>query len=153
MKKLNAITLAGFALCGVLLGMKALDLAEAGITLLLMVWAATPTAQLPHAPRWCCTPCLARRLALALPCTSCTARTSSTSAAQSGSRPPSRPPTRERQGNMDDLKELRALRDRLLQSIGWYTGKAENGSTEVKTDDVICRLRWVLNGEEPRQGA
>ena len=38
MKKLNAITLAGFALCGVLLGMKALDLAEAGITLLLMVW-------------------------------------------------------------------------------------------------------------------
>ena len=30
MKKLNAITLAGFALCGVLLGMKALDLAEAG---------------------------------------------------------------------------------------------------------------------------
>ena len=34
---------------------------------------------------------------------------------------------------MDDLKELRALRDRLLQSIGWYTGKAENGSTEVKT--------------------
>lgn len=39
-------------------------------------------------------------------------------------------------GNMDDLKELRALRDRLLQSIGWYTGKAENGSTEVKTDDV-----------------
>lgn len=39
---------------------------------------------------------------------------------------------------MDDLKELRALRDRLLQSIGWYTGKAENGNTEVKTDDVIC---------------
>ena len=38
MKKLNAITLAGFALCGLLLGLKALDLAEAGITLLLMVW-------------------------------------------------------------------------------------------------------------------
>lgn len=37
---------------------------------------------------------------------------------------------------MDDLKELRALRDRLLQSIGWYTGTAENGNTEVKTDDV-----------------
>lgn len=54
---------------------------------------------------------------------------------------------------MDDLKELRALRNRLLQSIGWYTGKAENGNTEVKTDDVICRLRWVLNVEEPRQGA
>ena len=34
MKKLNAITLAGFALCGFLLGMKALGLAEAGITLL-----------------------------------------------------------------------------------------------------------------------
>ena len=49
---------------------------------------------------------------------------------------------------MDDLKELRALRDRLL-----YTGTAENGNTEVKTDDVICRLRWVLNGEEPRRGA
>lgn len=32
-------------------------------------------------------------------------------------------------------------------------GKAENGNTEVKTDDVICRLRWVLNGEEPRRGA
>lgn len=38
MKKPNAVTLAGFALCGVLLGMKALDLAEAGITLLLIVW-------------------------------------------------------------------------------------------------------------------
>lgn len=54
---------------------------------------------------------------------------------------------------MNDLKELRALRDRLLQTVGWYTGKAENGSPEVKADDVICRLRWVLNGEEPRQGA
>lgn len=53
---------------------------------------------------------------------------------------------------MDDLKELRALRDRLLQTVGCYTGKAENGSTEVKTDDVIRRLRWVLNGEEPRRG-
>ena len=53
---------------------------------------------------------------------------------------------------MDDLKELRALRDRLLQTVGWYTGKAENGNTEVKTDDVIQRLRWVLNGEEPRWG-
>jgi len=38
MKKLNAITLAGFALCGVLLGMKALDLAEAGTPLRLRVW-------------------------------------------------------------------------------------------------------------------
>lgn len=38
MKKLNAVTLAGFALCGFLLGMKALNLVEAGITLLLMVW-------------------------------------------------------------------------------------------------------------------
>lgn len=54
---------------------------------------------------------------------------------------------------MDDLKELRALRDRLLQTVGWYTGTAENGNTKVKTDDVICRLRWVLNGEEPRRGA
>ena len=41
MKKLNAVTLAGFALCGFLLGMKALGLAEAGITLLLMVWGAS----------------------------------------------------------------------------------------------------------------
>ena len=32
MKKLNAVTLAGFALCGFLLGMKALNLVEAGIT-------------------------------------------------------------------------------------------------------------------------
>lgn len=38
MKRLNTITLAGFAVCGFLLCMKALDLAEAGITLLLMVW-------------------------------------------------------------------------------------------------------------------
>ena len=38
MKRLNTITIAGFAVCGVLLGMKALDLVEAGITLLLMVW-------------------------------------------------------------------------------------------------------------------
>lgn len=51
------------------------------------------------------------------------------------------------------IVHLLVMRDRLLQTVGWYTGKAENGSTEVKTDDVICRLRWVLNGEEPRQGA
>lgn len=38
MKRMNTITIAGFAVCGVLLGMKALDLIEAGITLLLMVW-------------------------------------------------------------------------------------------------------------------
>ena len=38
MKRLNTITLAGFAVCGFLLGMKALDLVETGITLLLMVW-------------------------------------------------------------------------------------------------------------------
>lgn len=54
---------------------------------------------------------------------------------------------------MDELKELRAMRDRLLQTVGWYTGTAENGSTEVKTADVIRRLRWVLDGEEPRRGA
>ena len=52
-----------------------------------------------------------------------------------------------------ELQDLRAMRDRLLQSIGWYTGTAENGSTEVKTADVIRRLRWVLDGEEPRRGA
>lgn len=38
MKRLKTITLSGFAVCGFLLAMKALDLAEAGITLLLMVW-------------------------------------------------------------------------------------------------------------------
>lgn len=38
MKRLNTITIAGFAVCGVLLGMKVLDLVEAGITLLLMIW-------------------------------------------------------------------------------------------------------------------
>lgn len=38
MKRLNTITLAGFAVCGFLLAMKALDLVEAGITLLLMAW-------------------------------------------------------------------------------------------------------------------
>ena len=54
---------------------------------------------------------------------------------------------------MDGLIELCAMRDRLLQSIGWYTGTAENGCTEVKTADVIHRLRWVLDGEEPRQDA
>ncbi len=36
MKKLHPLTLAGFAACGVLLAFKALQLAEAGITLLLM---------------------------------------------------------------------------------------------------------------------
>ena len=40
MKRLNTITLAGFAVCGFLLAMKALDLVEAGITLLLVVHAA-----------------------------------------------------------------------------------------------------------------
>ena len=38
MKRMNTITIAGFAVCGVLLSMKSLDLVEAGITLLLMVW-------------------------------------------------------------------------------------------------------------------
>lgn len=38
MKRMNTITIAGFAVCGVLLGVKALDLVEAGITLLLIIW-------------------------------------------------------------------------------------------------------------------
>ena len=38
MKNLRHLTLAGFAVCGILLGKKALDLAEAGVTLALMVW-------------------------------------------------------------------------------------------------------------------
>ncbi len=53
---------------------------------------------------------------------------------------------------MDDLKELRALRDRLLQTIGWYTGRVECGSALVETNEVIQRLLWVL-GEEPQRGA
>lgn len=51
---------------------------------------------------------------------------------------------------MDELKELRALRDRLLQTVGWYTGRVECGSTLVETNEVIQRLLWVL-GEEPRR--
>lgn len=52
MKKLNAVTLAGFALCGFLLGMKALGLAEAGITLLLMVWGGWEAAAAVKAAPW-----------------------------------------------------------------------------------------------------
>lgn len=53
---------------------------------------------------------------------------------------------------MDGLIELCAMRDRLLQTIGWYTGRVECGSTSVETNEVIQRLLWVL-GEEPQRGA
>lgn len=46
-----------------------------------------------------------------------------------------------------ELKDLRAMRDRLLQAIGWYTGTAEIGGT-VEPDEVVQRLRWVLDGEK-----
>lgn len=45
-----------------------------------------------------------------------------------------------------ELQDLRAMRDRLLQTIGWYEGVAENGGTVVGTDDVARRLLRVLNG-------
>ena len=45
------------------------------------------------------------------------------------------------------LNDLRAMRDRLLQTIGWYTGTAEIGGT-VEPDEVVQRLRWVLDGEK-----
>ena len=47
----------------------------------------------------------------------------------------------------NELKELRAMRDRLLNTIGWYTGTAEMGGT-VEPDKVVQRLRWVLDGTE-----
>lgn len=46
-----------------------------------------------------------------------------------------------------ELEDLRALRDRLLQTIGWYAGTVLIGGT-VKPDEVVLRLRWVLDGEK-----
>lgn len=51
-----------------------------------------------------------------------------------------------------ELQDLRAMRDRLLQTIGWYEGANKSGRTSVQTDEVVPRLRWVLNGEEPGNG-
>lgn len=51
-----------------------------------------------------------------------------------------------------ELKDLRSMRDRLLETIGWYTGTVLIGGT-VKPDEVVLRLRWVLDGEkEPGNG-
>lgn len=52
----------------------------------------------------------------------------------------------------DELEDLRALRDRLLHTIGWYTGAAEIGDT-VEPDEVVQRLRWVLDGEKEHSPA
>lgn len=46
-----------------------------------------------------------------------------------------------------ELEDLRAMRDRLLNTIGWYTGTAEIGGT-VEPDAVVQRLRWVLDGKK-----
>ena len=46
-----------------------------------------------------------------------------------------------------ELEDLRAMRDRLLNTIGWYTGMAEMDGT-VEPDAVVQRLRWVLDGAE-----
>lgn len=52
----------------------------------------------------------------------------------------------------NELKELRAMRDRLLNTIGWYTGMAEMGGT-VEPDKVVQRLQWVLDGAEEHSPA
>lgn len=52
----------------------------------------------------------------------------------------------------NELKELRAMRDRLLNTIGWYTGTAEMGGT-VEPDKVVQRLQWVLDGAEEHSPA
>lgn len=52
----------------------------------------------------------------------------------------------------NELKELRAMRDRLLNTIGWYTGTAEMGDT-VEPDKVVQRLQWVLDDTEEHSPA
>lgn len=47
-----------------------------------------------------------------------------------------------------ELEDLRALRDRLLQTIGWYECANDNRGTVVGTADVVRSLRWVLDGEK-----
>jgi len=51
-----------------------------------------------------------------------------------------------------ELEDFRALRDRLLQTIGWYEYANVNGGTVVGTADVVRSLRWVLNGKERGNG-
>lgn len=51
-----------------------------------------------------------------------------------------------------ELEDLRAMRDRLLNTIGWYTGTAEIGGP-VEPDAVVQRLRWVLDGTEEHSPA
>lgn len=52
----------------------------------------------------------------------------------------------------NELKDLRAMRDRLLNTIGWYTGMAEMGGT-VEPDKVVQRLQWALDGAEEHSPA
>lgn len=51
-----------------------------------------------------------------------------------------------------ELEDLRALRDRLLQTIGWYECENDNRGTVVGTADVVRSLRWVLDGKERGNG-
>lgn len=50
-----------------------------------------------------------------------------------------------------ELEDLRAMRDRLLNTIGWYTGMAERGGT-VEPDKVVQRLQWVLDTVSGKAG-
>lgn len=52
----------------------------------------------------------------------------------------------------NELKDLRAMRDRLLNTIGWYTGMDEMGGT-VEPDKVVQRLQWVLDGTKEHSPA
>ena len=51
-----------------------------------------------------------------------------------------------------ELEDLRALRDRLLQTIGWYECANDNRGTVVGIADVVRSLRWVLDGKERGNG-
>lgn len=46
-----------------------------------------------------------------------------------------------------ELKDLRAMRDRLLYTIGWYMGAAETGG-RVEPGEVVQRLQRVLDGKK-----
>lgn len=51
-----------------------------------------------------------------------------------------------------ELEDLRAMRDRLLNTIGWYTGMAEMDGT-AEPDKLVQRLQWVLDGTEEHSPA
>mgnify|MGYP000011333676 CR=1 FL=1 len=46
-----------------------------------------------------------------------------------------------------ELQDLRAMRDRLLYTIGWYMGAAETGG-RVEPGEVVQRLQQVLDGKK-----